>query len=158
MEITPFINGEQREVLAKARETYGDTAQILVSNEELCELAAVCAKYPRYKTKEKAKKELYSKALDEVSDVLIILDHVVNIFELSPDDIQNRIAGKVARVSNWLSESNSMEQTTIDRTVPTVHNTHSLNCKDCEHYGDYKSLQTDGACLKCVQERILNRG
>ena len=118
MDITRFINKKQREVLAKARETYGDTAQILVSNEELCELAAVCSKYPRYNTKEKAQDELHDKAVDEVADVLIVLDHVINIFGLTPVDIGDRIAGKVARLERWINTSNSMEQTTVDREVP----------------------------------------
>lgn len=118
MDVTRFINKKQREVLARARKTYGDTAQILVSTEELCELAAVCSKYPRYQTKKKAQDELHDKAVDEVADVLIVLDHVINIFGLTPVDIGDRIAGKVARLERWLNTSNSMEQTTVDRKVP----------------------------------------
>lgn len=118
MEVTRFISKRDRQVLAKARETYGDTAQILVSTEELCELAAVCSKYPRYKTREKAQDELHDKAVDEVADVLIVLDHVINIFGLTPVDIGDRIAGKIARLERWMNASNSMEQTTVDRYVP----------------------------------------
>ena len=58
------LNQDQLNVLARARMTYGDTAQILVSNEELCELAAVCAKFPRYESPNKAREELYDKAVD----------------------------------------------------------------------------------------------
>ena len=117
MEVTRFINKKQREVLSKARKTYGDTAQILVSTEELCELAAVCSKYPRYETKEKAQDELHNKAVDEVADVLIVLDHIINIFGLTPVDIGVRVAKKIARLDRWLHSSNSMEQTTVDREV-----------------------------------------
>lgn len=118
MKLTKFINKKQRKILAKARETYGDTAQILVSTEELCELAAVCSKYPRYKTKEKAQSKLHDKAVDEVTDVLIILDHVINIFGITSEDIENRVTGKIARLDKWLHTSDSMEQTTIDREIP----------------------------------------
>lgn len=112
-----FINNQQREILRRARETYGDTAQILVSTEELCELAAVCSKYPRYSTKEKAQKELHSKAVDEVADAIIVLDHIINIFGLTQEDIRNRVSGKISRLTRWLDSSPSMEQTTVDRKV-----------------------------------------
>lgn len=181
MDVTRFINKKQREVLAKARETYGDTAQILVSTEELCELAAVCSKYPRYKTQEKAQDELHDKAVDEVADVLIVLDHVINIFGLTPVDIGDRIAGKIARLERWLNTSNSMEQTTVDREVPgqlpikemcqgctyvtnprTVgpcygcrpeHSNYkkALPCGSCRHWGNFKNLKPGGRCGKCVE-------
>lgn len=181
MDVTRFINKKQREVLAKARETYGDTAQILVSTEELCELAAVCSKYPRYKTKEKAQDELCDKAVDEVADVLIVLDHVINIFGLTPVDIGDRVAGKIARLERWLNTSNSMEQTTVDREVPgqlriqdmcqgcayvtsprTVgpccgcgpeHSNYkkALPCDSCVHRGDFKNLKPGECCVICVK-------
>ena len=59
MDVTRFINKKQREVLAKARETYGDTAQILVSTEELCELAAVCSKYQSAACRERFQQQMY---------------------------------------------------------------------------------------------------
>lgn len=123
MDVTRFINKKQREVLAKARETYGDTVQILVSTEELCELAAVCSKYPRYHTKEKAQDALYDKVVDEVADVLMVLDHIINIFDLNPVDIEGRVAGKILRLDRWLNMSSDIEQTTIYREVPEQFNT-----------------------------------
>lgn len=181
MNVTRFINKKQREVLAKARETYGDTAQILVSTEELCELAAVCSKYPRYKTKEKAQDELHDKAVDEVADVLIVLDHVINIFGLTPVDIGERIAGKIARLDRWLHTSDSMEQTTVDREVPVQlrieemcqgctyvtnprmvgpcyncgpeHSNYkkALPCGSCIHRGNFKNIKPGGRCVKCAE-------
>lgn len=153
MEITRFINSKQREVLAKARKTYGETAQILVANEELCELAAVCAKYPRYSDKQRALESLRTKAIDEVADVLIILDHVANIFDLTPVEIGCRIAGKVDRLDGWLKSSTSMEQTTIDREVPgqrTIGRLHLPCAKNCIHRGDFNNLKPGGICLKCA--------
>ena len=175
MEISKFVTKQHREVLAKARETYGDTKQMLVSAEELCELAAVCTKYPRYDTKSKARKDLYSKAVDEVADVLIVLDHIVNIFGLVPVDITSRVEGKIDRLNRWLTASSSMEQTTIDRVVksekcsdclyrsvdPTMgkckdcgpefkNYKHTVPCDTCKHRGNFLNLKTGGRCLKCL--------
>lgn len=106
---------EQLQVLHKARDTYGYRNQILVSIEELNELAAVLAKYPRYKRHDTALEALYNKVLSEVADVTIILDHVSKIFDLKPYEIEQEIAGKIERLYNWISKSDSLEQTTIDR-------------------------------------------
>ena len=112
-----YLTPGERFVLETARNTYGDTAQILVANEELCELAAVCAKYPRYSDKTLARKELHNKAVDEVADVLIVLDHIVHIFGLDEQELNSRITGKVSRLYRWLSASSSMQRTTEDRDV-----------------------------------------
>lgn len=140
--ITPLISKEQKAVLALARDTYGETGQILVALEELCELSAVCAKYPRYDSKEKATEELHSKAIDEVADVLVVLDHIINIFELDPKEIQARISAKVERLSRWLNKSQSMEQTTVDREV-------KQDCGSCDYYGDPTNLMPGHICVQC---------
>ena len=163
MEITRFITANQRKVLAKARETYGDKNQLLVSIEELSELMKVCAKYPRYDTKEKAQDALHEDAIDEVSDVLIIMDHVINIFGLTPVEIGDRIEGKIARLNRWLHTSDSMEQTTIDREVPgqevpgqmridQMNDKPRLPCADCKHKGKFDNLKPGGRCIKCANE------
>ena len=123
MEYSRFITPKHRAVLKKARDTYGDTTQILVSVEELNELSCVCAKFPRFEDPDTARKELHSKAIDEVADVLIILDHIISIFDLTPVDIGERINAKVARVERWLEKSQSQSQTMIDRTVEVNHQT-----------------------------------
>lgn len=123
MEFSRFIKPEHREVLKKARDTYGDTTQILVSVEELNELSCVCAKFPRYEDPDRARKELYSKAIDEVADVLVVLDHIINIFDLTPVDIGERVEAKVARMERWLSASKSQSQTMVDRKVKLNHQT-----------------------------------
>lgn len=53
------LTDEQKKKLQQCRETYGDTAQILVSIEELNELACVLAKYPRYDDSKQARTELH---------------------------------------------------------------------------------------------------
>lgn len=145
----PNTDRRHKEVLARIRETYGNTTQILVSNEELCELAAVCAKFPRYTDPEKGRSKLHSAAIDEVADVMIILDHIINIFGLEEREVRARIEGKVDRITRWLSESTDQEQTTVDREV-RVATKPKCPCGDCEHYGDFQNLKPGHRCCKCA--------
>ena len=117
METSRFVTPKHREILKKARDTYGDTTQILISVEELCELACVCAKFPRYEDSDVARKKLHTQALDEVADTLIVLDHIVNIFALTPVEVGERVEAKIARLDRWLHTSTSQSQTMIDRKV-----------------------------------------
>lgn len=181
MKFTDLLLPAQREILAKARKTYGSSNQILVANEELNELAAVCAKYPRYKDKDKAHRELYAKALDEVADVIIVLDHIIDIFGIKRKDLEGRIYGKVSRLENWMNASDDMEQTTIDRYVPTQTSLFedcnsclydgtpkcttcvdgsnyckSLDCKNCENHGDTQQFLPGGKCYECVNNGGIN--
>lgn len=145
----PILDRRHKEILSRIRETYGNTTQILVSNEELCELAAVCAKFPRYTDPEKARSELHSAAVDEVADVMIILDHIISIFGLSENEVHDRISGKVDRITRWLSESNSQEQTTVDREVH-VRKSHSAPCGICTGFGDFNNLKPGHRCCVCI--------
>lgn len=111
------LTDEQKKKLQQCRETYGDTAQILVSIEELNELACVLAKYPRYDNPEQAVTELREKALDEAADVFIVLDHIVNILELSDQELAQRIEKKIQRVTRWLDTNDKFSQTLVDRAV-----------------------------------------
>lgn len=153
-QITPLLDKRQAEVLDQIRATYGNTTQILVSNEELCELAAVCAKFPRYSNPEQARIELHAKAVDEVADVLIILDHIVNIFQLDPLEIRYRINGKVQRIERWLQASNSQEQTLKDREVQA--DIPKAPCGTCMNFGDFQNLKPGNICSVCVQEPYAN--
>lgn len=103
--------------LAKARETYGNTTQILVAIEELNELACVLAKFPRYDSEYEAQLDLHQKAVDEVADVEIILHHVKAIFNLNQDEVDARKVAKTERLQRWLNNSTSMQRTVEDRTV-----------------------------------------
>lgn len=146
---SPYEDVRRKEVLSHIREVYGNTTQILVSNEELCELAAVCAKFPRYTDPGKARTELRSAAIDEVADVMIILDHIINIFQLEDIEVWRRIGGKVDRISRWLSESSNQEQTTVDRevkesTIPSV------PCGGCGHFGNFQNLKPGHRCCQCA--------
>lgn len=155
MNLTPsFLSEEDQKLLAKARSTFGSTTQILVAVEELCELAAVCAKYPRYDSPLEAKAVLYDQAVDEVADVIVVLDHVVHIFNLAPEDVQSRIQGKLSRLKRWMSTSTSMDITTKDREVPekgtfTKKPTGIRGCEGCIHVNDWDAMRK-GICQQCV--------
>lgn len=111
------LNKEAMATLSKARETYGNKNQILVCMEELCELACVLAKYPRYADETMASDMLHDKALDEVADVMIILDHVKSILNIEDEELSLRIDAKIERVSRWLDHSSDMQETVDDREV-----------------------------------------
>ena len=134
-----------KETLLKARETYGHKNQILVCIEELNELACVLAKYPRYDDEGEALKSLSGLALDEVADVMIILDHVQNIFKLSDEEIAGRIEQKVERVNRWLESSSSMQKTVEDREVG------SRTCESCEHKENEPTL-----CNTCRKSEAVD--
>ena len=111
------LTDNQKIVLKGLRTLYGDVAQILVSIEELNELACVLAKYPRYDNKAEAREKLHNKALDEVADVIVILDHVQNILGLNDSEIKQRIDKKMNRAERWLDSNNGFSQTLKDRKV-----------------------------------------
>ena len=154
----PKMDAKHKKVLAQIRNTYGNTTQILVSNEELCELAAVCAKFPRFSNPRDAQEELHDKAIDEIADVMIILDHVINIFGVSEDEVRARITGKVDRIQRWLAESDDQEQTLKDRTVNEQPKETPVGkspcdrvvpCRGCKHVGNFQNLKGDGRCRAC---------
>lgn len=113
----PGLTQRELVTLAEARHTYGYGRQISVCCEELCELASVLNKYIRYDTDEKAVTELYGKVLEEISDVYVVLNHVRSIFHLADWEIESVMDSKLERMERWLKDSQSMEQTTVDRSV-----------------------------------------
>lgn len=104
--------------LAEARKRCGDTYQLTVAIEELCELGAVLAKFPRYHVDPEAgKKALYDKVLDEYADACLVLEHVQHIFNLDLDDVQQRIMQKAHRLARWLEQDDPLSVSLTDREV-----------------------------------------
>lgn len=103
-------------VLRRARATYGDSNQIAVSIEEMSELTKVLTKYFRY-DKDTAVSKLREDALDEVTDVYIILEHVKSIFGLRNGEINKRSEAKLSRLSRWMDNSSEFSYTMEDRDV-----------------------------------------
>lgn len=113
-----FVLTEEAEnLLKKARDTYGDKNQIIVSIEECNELSAILAKFARYQDEDKAIAELRNNVLDEVADVTVVLEHVKAIFNITNNNVAHRVDQKLERLGRWLNTSDSMEQTTIDREI-----------------------------------------
>lgn len=140
--------------LEKAREVYGNKNQILVCMEELNELACVLAKYPRYADEVKATQDLHDKVLDEVADVMIILNHVQNIFGLSDDEVNNRVYSKIERLRRWLLHSDSMQETIDDRKVgEEIDNS---PCKGCKRRNIKTEEQFMNSCYVCHQAQATD--
>lgn len=101
----------------KLRETYGNKAQIAVCTEELCELAAAISKFIRYEQEESAIDKTKSNVLDEYCDVIIIQDHIKNIYGFTDKEINDRISKKIHRMKKWIDQDSSMEITTKIRDI-----------------------------------------
>ena len=111
---------EIHKLLHTAQETYGYANQVVVAIEELCELGAVLAKYPRYDFHDDAMVALRDKVLEETADVIIMLRHIQMIFELQPQDVEEMMDKKLGRLQRWLeNDDKSFHHTTEDRAVET---------------------------------------
>ena len=108
---------EDARTLQAARETYGAHKQIGVAAEECTELAKELIKAFRYDDFEDAVKNTKENVVDEVADVLIVLDHILNLYTITTSDLQPHITKKLDRLRYWLSQSDSIEFTTKIRTV-----------------------------------------
>jgi NTP pyrophosphatase (non-canonical NTP hydrolase) len=108
---------KQKEILKKLREKYGNKAQIAVCTEELCELSSVISKFIRYDKEETAISDTKHKVTDEFCDVLIILEHIREIYKISDTDIEQGVSRKINRANKWLNTNKSMEVTTQIRGV-----------------------------------------
>lgn len=105
------------QVLQRARETYGAHKQIGVAAEECTELAKELIKAFRYDSFDDAVKNTKESVVDEVADVFIVLDHVIKLFNITPEDLQPHITKKLQRLEYWLDNSSSIEFTTRCRTI-----------------------------------------
>lgn len=105
------------QVLQRARETYGAHKQIGVAAEECTELAKELIKAFRYDSFDDVVKNTKENVIDEVADVFIVLDHVLKLFNITPEDLQPHITKKLKRLEYWLDNSSSIEFTTRCRTI-----------------------------------------
>lgn len=146
-----WLDDDIKALLKKARETYGDKNQILVSMEELNELACVLAKYPRYDDPNKATAELHDRVLDEVADVMVVLDHITSIFSLTDTEIHRRMLKKLDRLQRWLDHSESMQETVDDRKVEEEAIDLDTYCITCVHRKEDPDTRHNGSCSLCYQ-------
>ena len=132
-------------ILQEARDKYGSKNQILVCMEELNELGCVLAKFPRYEQESTAKGVLHDAAVDEITDVMIVLEHAKAILGITDDEIEQRSTQKLDRLQRWLNRSNSMEQTTRDREVK------DCVCSTCHNVHKENNMADDNVCKPCLQ-------
>lgn len=105
------------DLLVRAQETYGYSNQVTVATEELLELGAVLCKYPRYPDHTTADKQLRGDIVDEIADVVICLQHLYIMFNITEAEISDRMDKKLKRLERWLDSSSDAYQTTVDREV-----------------------------------------
>ena len=105
------------QILQRARETYGPHKQIGVAAEECTELAKELIKAFRYDSFDDVVKNTKEHVVDEVADVLIVLDHVIKLFNITAQDLQPHVAKTLQRLEYWLDNSDSSEFTTKCREV-----------------------------------------
>ena len=101
--------------LQTAREIYGPHKQIGVAAEECVELAKELMKAQRYDNFDDAVKYTKRQVLNEVADVLIVLDHVINLYSITTKQLQPFVTNKMERLRYWLKNSNSIQFTTTHR-------------------------------------------
>lgn len=106
------------ETLQQARCTYGAHKQIGVAAEECTELAKELIKAFRYDNFSDAVENTKEAVVDEVADVLIVLDHILHLYIISESDLQPHIQKKLTRLRFWLENSDSIEFTAQQRSVP----------------------------------------
>lgn len=153
-----LISKEQLAVLKRARDTYGFKKQVSVVSEECSELAIVCDKFQRYDVDEEGVQALYDKAAEETADVLVVLDHMFEIFQFDYATMKHWIDVKVARLERWMNQSNKSELTTVDRELLEVGQKPKKEsiCKGCANSGNWKNLKPGGVCVSCVQNGGIN--
>lgn len=144
--------------LQAARDTYGAHKQIGVAAEECTELAKELIKVFRYDDFEDAVKNTKDNVVDEVADVLIVLDHVLNLYNIKEKDLIPHISKKMRRLRYWLNNSDSIEFTTQHRTIDPIDSTDPGIIPERAHYpydafGDYSEIEKISA-LKETQKGV----
>lgn len=117
MNIEKLFSSQQLETLAKARQVYGPRNQTAVAAEECIELAKELIKSCRYEDFSTAVHKTYSSVSEEVADVLIVLDHILKLYNITEEDLRHHINHKIERLGYWLDNSSSFEYTTKVRNV-----------------------------------------
>ena len=142
---------EMHRLLETAQANYGYANQVVVAIEELCELGAVLAKYPRYDFHDDAVEALKDKVVEEVADVIIMMRHLQMIFGIQPQELDDMMDKKLNRLKRWLeSEDKSFHHTTEDRAVDLnkeLQQAKKKGCTDC-YYWEHVDEQVCEECFR----------
>lgn len=117
MDIGGLFSQEDLMTLYQARATYGAHKQIGVAAEECTELAKELIKAFRYDDFSDAVQNTKENVIDEVADVLIVLDHVIKLYNITEQDLAPQVHKKISRLAYWLKNSDSIEFTTQHRSL-----------------------------------------
>lgn len=99
MSITVQEQNIEVELLQKCLDTWGKLAQVVMVFEETAELNKELCKNLRGKDNR-------AEILDEIADVSIMLREMMILFKISPDEMQDRIRYKMARIRARLESYN----------------------------------------------------
>lgn len=141
-----MCNMNRNDVLEQARKVYGIRNQLAVAAEECNELAIALLKFVRYENETDGVKKTREKVLEERADVDIVLNHIDSIYGFTEDEIYAAGEAKIQRLKNWLDKSNRLEQSTIDRAVPSYT---GKNCSDCFWFEHFDEIEAKEACISC---------
>lgn len=97
------MKSQQVKVLKKALDKYGENQQLIICAEECAELIQAISKLTRYKTPEKhyyMRKNL----IEEMSDVIISLEYLRLVENVSLNELENVIEQKINRLDKNMKE------------------------------------------------------
>lgn len=106
---------KDKRLLQKAREVYGPQKELGVAAEECIELAKELIKVLRYDDFFNAVEDTKEKVVEEVADVIIVLDHIIELYHINEYNLIPHVHRKMKRLEYWLENSNSIEFTTKHR-------------------------------------------
>lgn len=141
-----ILTKEQKQVLARARATYGYRNQLAVAAEECNELAIAVLKFMRYEDAVEGFNNTRQKVLEERADVEVVLNHIDKIYGITKKELEKEVSGKIDRVNRWLSKSNDLSVSMVDRVV------NPARCDDCFYYDHFE--ESIEACKKCKKFEV----
>lgn len=144
-----MLTDKDKIVLEKARITYGSKAQIAVAAEECCELAKELLKYLRFEHHNEAVEKTKANVTSEVADVINILDHVINIFGITEDELRSVLDVKLKRLEHWTKNNPSIEYTTKVRNLP------EKSCTGCFWNDHWEDPYREHACEICYEKGTI---
>ena len=126
-----ILTKEQKQVLSRARATYGYRNQLAVAAEECNELAIAVLKFMRYSDLAEGVVRTRQNVLEERADVEVILNHIDEIYGLTKEELEKEVVGKIDRVNRWLSKSDKLSVSMVDRAV------NPISCEKCFYYNHF---------------------
>lgn len=143
------LSKEHNDILQQARDTYGPRNQLAVAAEECNELAIAVLKFMRYDKSEEGIKNTRDNVLEERADIEIVLNHIDNLYGLTEEEIQEAIAGKLARLKRWMSKTSNLAYSMEDRQVGEIQD----DCKGCFYFEHPEEAFETKSCDNCPKKQ-----